>query len=83
MKEIKNLKKRFEELFYPFADPKNLVSVQSVGGTHANSLVARLFKRLGSDKIYFPNPTWGNHIKIFEEAGLKTEKVGYYDFESN
>jgi len=76
-------KKRFEELFYPFADQNNIVSVQSVGGTQANSLAAILFNRLGLKKIHFPNPTWSNHVNIFEEAGLDVEKIDYYDFELN
>lgn len=40
-------------------------------------LVAR-FRGQGSP-IYVPNPTWGNHIPIFKNAGLEIRKYRYYD----
>lgn len=36
-------------------------------------------KFIGKDTpIFLPNPTWGNHIPIFNDAGLKTPKYRYY-----
>jgi aspartate aminotransferase len=32
-----------------------------------------------SKTIYLPSPTWGNHIPIFKDAGLKVEHYRYYD----
>lgn len=29
--------------------------------------------------IYIPNPTWGNHTKIFTLAGLTVKTYRYYD----
>eukprot|EP00560_Eucampia_antarctica_P006072 CAMPEP_0197824888 /NCGR_PEP_ID=MMETSP1437-20131217/2088_1 /TAXON_ID=49252 ORGANISM="Eucampia antarctica, Strain CCMP1452" /NCGR_SAMPLE_ID=MMETSP1437 /ASSEMBLY_ACC=CAM_ASM_001096 /LENGTH=425 /DNA_ID=CAMNT_0043424693 /DNA_START=85 /DNA_END=1362 /DNA_ORIENTATION=- len=34
-------------------------------------------------KIYLPNPTWGNHVAIFKEAGLEVERYRYYSLETN
>jgi aspartate aminotransferase, mitochondrial len=33
--------------------------------------------------IYIPNPTWGNHWKIFKECGLETKAYRYYDSSKN
>jgi len=33
--------------------------------------------------IYVPDPTWGNHIKIFKNCGLKVRKYRYYDRSKN
>lgn len=44
-------------------------------------MVGELFARfrgVGS-AIYVPNPTWGNHIAIFKNAGLEVKKYRYYD----
>lgn len=32
-----------------------------------------------SKTIYLPTPTWGNHIPIFKDSGLKVEHYRYYD----
>lgn len=33
--------------------------------------------------IYIPDPTWGNHLQIFAEAGLVVERYKYYDRSTN
>jgi len=33
--------------------------------------------------IYIPDPSWGNHHKIFKECGLQTETYRYYDRSKN
>lgn len=43
----------------------------------AGELFAR-FRGVGSP-IYVPNPTWGNHIPIFTNAGLEVRKYRYYN----
>ena len=43
-------------------------------------LLAR-FRGTGS-AIYVPNPTWGNHIPIFQNAGLEVKKYRYFNPEN-
>jgi hypothetical protein len=38
-----------------------------------------LLKKGGHKQIYVPNPTWGNHIPIMQNAGLEVKKYRYYD----
>jgi aspartate aminotransferase, mitochondrial len=38
-----------------------------------------LLKRHNHPEIAVPNPTWGNHIPIFQNSGLKVNKYRYYD----
>jgi aspartate aminotransferase len=39
-------------------------------------------KMHGCSQIYVPNPTWGNHIPMFTNAGLEVKKCRYYDAEN-
>jgi aspartate aminotransferase len=36
-------------------------------------------RKHGHKHIYIPNPSWGNHIPIFTNAGLEVRKYRYYD----
>jgi len=36
-------------------------------------------KKFGHSHIYVPDPTWGNHIPIFQNSGLEVRKYRYYD----
>ena len=74
-----DLKKHFAKVFLPFVPAGQVVSVQTVGGTYANYLSAKLLKKLGFGKIYFPKPTWSNHLSLFKEGGLAVEQLEYYD----
>jgi len=45
---------------------------------------AFLAKFLGEGtKIYLPDPTWGNHVAIFREAGLDVQRYRYYSRATN
>lgn len=33
----------------------------------------------GNKEVYVPDPTWGNHIPIFNHSGLPIKKYRYYD----
>lgn len=59
---------------------KRIATVQTLGGSGALKVGADFIKR------YFPNaevwvsdPTWENHIAMFEGAGLPTHTYPYYD----
>lgn len=57
------------------------VAAQSISGTGALRVGATFFSRFykPSKSIYVPNPTWGNHVSIFQDAGLECRKYRYYD----
>ncbi|KAL7527025.1 hypothetical protein ACHAWF_002006 [Thalassiosira exigua] len=72
------------------ADRSNVAGVQSLSGTGACRIGGRFLaefvpKPAGLDKvpIYIPNPTWGNHVKIFQEAGMDVRRYRYYDSKTN
>ncbi|KAF6829004.1 aspartate aminotransferase [Colletotrichum musicola] len=56
-------------------------SVQTISGTGANSLGALLIARTmqPKPKVYISIPTWGNHVPIFQDAGLQTTTYPYLD----
>lgn len=57
-----------------------ITAVQTPGGTGALRLLADLIKRGNPDAtIWVSDPTWANHIPIFQTAGLKLEKYPYFD----
>jgi aspartate aminotransferase, mitochondrial len=41
--------------------------------------MGELLRKHGHTHIYVPNPTWGNHIPIFQNSGLDVCKYRYYD----
>lgn len=56
-------------------------SVQTISGTGANSLGALFISKVMEPKprVYIGVPTWGNHIPIFQDAGLETTTYPYLD----
>lgn len=66
------------------ADLDKLAAVQTLSGTGACRIGGHfLAKYAPVKKIYIPDPTWGNHIQIFEEAGLEVIRYRYYDRSTN
>ena len=60
-----------------------LATVQTLSGTGALRIAAETLKQIGKvSKIYLSNPSWGNHAKIFQAAGLETESYNYLDQET-
>jgi len=57
--------------------------VQSLSGTGGLRVFGELMRKHGHKHIYVPNPTWGNHIPIFTNAGLEVRKYRYYDSENS
>jgi aspartate/tyrosine/aromatic aminotransferase len=53
--------------------------MQALGGTGALRLAGQFLKNIGLGRIYIPEPTWGNHRRIFMHAGLQVETIPYYD----
>ncbi len=59
---------------------RRICSVQTLGGTGALHLAALLAREcLGVSASVVSNPTWGNHISLFEHAGLQVQRYPYYN----
>jgi aspartate aminotransferase, mitochondrial len=69
-----------------------VVRVQALSGTGALRLGTEFLARFypgyleasgagagATRTVLLPNPTWGNHIPICEDAGLRVGKYRYYD----
>lgn len=56
-----------------------VAGVQSLSGTGGLRVMGELLNKHGHKIIYVPNPTWGNHIPIFQNSGLEVRKYHYYD----
>lgn len=65
---------------------KNLnLTIQSLSGTGALFIAGMFLKRFypGAKVVYIPDPTWPNHLKIFNLCGLETKTYRYYDRKVN
>ena len=62
---------------------KQVAGVQTLSGTGGLRLFGEFIRKFGHSHIYVPNPTWGNHIPIFQNAGLEVRKYRYYDTASS
>jgi len=61
-----------------------IAGVQTLSGTGACRIGgAFLAQFLPGRTIYIPDPTWGNHVKIFEACGMKVKYYRYYDRSQN
>ena len=59
---------------------KRAHTAQAPGGTGGLRISAEFIKRqLGDVTIWVSEPTWANHIGVFEAAGLNIARYGYYD----
>ena len=66
------------------ADLANIAAVQSLSGTGACRIGGQFLANFYPlKKIYLPDPTWGNHIAIFENCGLEVSRYRYYNRATN
>mmetsp|Transcript_18753 Transcript_18753/g.36742 ORF Transcript_18753/g.36742 Transcript_18753/m.36742 type:complete len:404 (+) Transcript_18753:184-1395(+) len=57
-----------------------IATIQALSGTGALRVGAEFLNtHFPGTKVYIPDPTWGNHFKIFGNAGLETAKYTYLD----
>lgn len=59
-------------------------TVQTLSGTGGLRVGAAFMQRFftfptATKEIWLPNPTWGNHIPIFQDSGIKAQKYRYFD----
>jgi aromatic-amino-acid transaminase len=69
-------------LFGPLSDVQNanLAVVQTVGGSGALKVGADFLKlHFPSSDVWVPDPTWDNHIGIFQGAGFIVRQYPYLD----
>ncbi|CAE7493532.1 unnamed protein product, partial [Symbiodinium pilosum] len=59
-----------------------VATVQALSGTGSLQMIAQFMKFMGVSKVWGPDPTWGNHPKIFGRAGLEYAKYPYWHQES-
>lgn len=65
-------------------DLGKIAAVQTLSGTGACRIGGEfLGKFYPVKKIYIPDPTWGNHISIFENCGLEVVRYRYYSRATN
>ncbi|WP_454674897.1 aminotransferase class I/II-fold pyridoxal phosphate-dependent enzyme [Achromobacter pestifer] len=61
-------------------DPRRFLTHPAASGTHALTLGARLLAGMPpTRRVYLPTPSWSNHQRIFEEAGLTVGHYPYFD----
>lgn len=62
-----------------------VAGVQTLSGTGACRIAAEFFSRfnLTPGAVFQPNPTWGNHVPIFKNAGMDVQQYRYYDKDRN
>lgn len=64
----------------PAVQVKRVTTVQCLSGTGSLRVGAEFLARHHHQRtIYIPQPTWGNHGKIFTLAGLSVKTYRYYD----
>ncbi|XXG55857.1 hypothetical protein AAC387_Pa03g3424 [Persea americana] len=64
----------------PAIQEKRVATVQCLSGTGSLRVGAEFLARHYHQRtIYIPQPTWGNHPKVFTFAGLSVKTYRYYD----
>eukprot|EP00427_Karlodinium_veneficum_P000749 CAMPEP_0169163990 /NCGR_PEP_ID=MMETSP1015-20121227/58581_1 /TAXON_ID=342587 /ORGANISM="Karlodinium micrum, Strain CCMP2283" /LENGTH=399 /DNA_ID=CAMNT_0009236367 /DNA_START=219 /DNA_END=1421 /DNA_ORIENTATION=- len=63
-------------------DSGTLATVQALSGTGALQIIGQFLVFNGCKKIYGPDPTWGNHPKVMNRAGLEYAQYPYWYEES-
>jgi aspartate aminotransferase len=60
-----------------------VTTAHTPGGTGALRVAAEFIKKANPDAtVWVTNPTWANHISLFQAAGLKVKEYSYYDYSS-
>ena len=59
-------------------------TAQTPGGTGGLRVAAELISRqIGATRVWVSDPTWANHMGIFQAAGLEISRYGYYDADAH
>jgi len=69
---------------HPVLTEKRVASIQTLGGSGALKVGADFLKRYFPDSgVWVSDPTWENHVAIFEGAGFNVETYPWYDADTN
>jgi aspartate/tyrosine/aromatic aminotransferase len=63
----------------PEINSGRIITSQTLSGTGGLKIVADFLKKWRNAPIYMSKPSWGNHLAIFQTAGLEVREYGYYD----
>jgi Aspartate/tyrosine/aromatic aminotransferase len=65
---------------HPAYQDKRIATIQTLGGSGALKVGADfLFRYFPTSEVWVSDPTWENHIAIFNGAGFKVNKYPYFD----
>ncbi|WP_296405899.1 amino acid aminotransferase [Psychrobacter sp.] len=65
-------------------EEKRVATIAAIGGSGALKIGAEFINEwLPESKTYVSDPTWGNHISIFEYSNVPVAKYPYYDKVTN
>jgi len=79
---LQSLKASCQKLIFgESVDVSRLASVQTLSGTGSLRVLGEFLtaNKVYNGTLFYSDPTWGNHLAIFEKSGLKVEKYPYYD----
>ncbi|WP_318369657.1 aromatic amino acid transaminase, partial [Enterobacter sp.] len=69
---------------HPVLTEKRVATIQTLGGSGALKVGADFLKRYFPDSgVWVSDPTWENHVAIFEGAGFNVETYPWYDADTN
>ncbi|BBE80189.1 aromatic amino acid transaminase [Phytobacter diazotrophicus] len=69
---------------HPVVAQKRVATIQTLGGSGALKVGADFLKRYFPDSgVWVSDPTWENHVAIFEGAGFKVNTYPWFDSETN
>ena len=69
---------------HPVLAQKRVATIQTLGGSGALKVGADFLKRYFPDSgVWVSDPTWENHVAIFEGAGFTVQTYPWYDAETN
>jgi len=60
-----------------------IFGAQTLGGTGGLRLGGELLKREVTNNVYLSEPTWPNHIAVFEACGMTLDHYPYYNKETH
>ncbi len=69
---------------HPMLKAGRIASIQTLGGSGALKVGADFLKRyFPNSSVWVSDPTWDNHVAIFNGAGFEVKSYPWYDAETN
>ena len=80
MDGLPDFRRAVQGYLFAEADCERIVTLQSVGGSGALRVGADFLKRYYPDsQVWVSDPTWDNHLAIFQGAGFAVNRYPYLD----